>query len=64
VSGLRPVICEIVCFVYGYVIVWLVQLGMIGHQNEALLRNAYLNTEWFYELILPTSSDRLKPLSL
>jgi hypothetical protein len=39
-------------------------LGMIGKQNEALFRNAYLDTEWFYELILPTFTDRLKPLSL
>jgi len=37
---------------------------MIGQLNEALFRNAYLDTEWFYELILPTSTDRQKPLSL
>lgn len=50
--------------VWCQVIVWLVQLGMIGQQNEALFRNAYLDTEWFYELILPICTDRLKPLSL
>jgi len=46
------------------VIVWLLQLGIIGQQNEALFRNAYLDTEWFYELFLPTSTYTSKPLSL